>query len=380
MRDVMIAGIGTVKFGSFPNVGNYVAPTNATLAALKDAGIEWKDVQLAFCGSVYQGTGSGHQALRELGLSGIPIVNVESACSSGTSAFRLAYQAIASGMADIAIALGFEKLPKGAIPSTAFRPWQLAQGFNVQPANYALETMEYMHKYGVDIDQVSAITIKNRRHATLNPNARFQKEVTLEEINASRMIASPLRLFHCAPTADGATCIVLMSKDKLKDPSRAVKIRAVTMISGQYGDAFYQNGMVQSVKFPNEISFTRRSILDAYDMAGVGPEDIDVIQAYDSMAPSELWDLEFLGFAKPGEAGRMVQEGYFSLGGTKPSNTDGGLMGRGHPLGATGTTQIYEIVTQLRGEAGARQVEGARLGITHTCGAGPNSAVTILEK
>ena len=247
MRDVMIAGIGTVKFGSFPNVGNYVAPTNATLAALRDAGIEWKDVQMAFCGSVYQGTGSGHQALRELGLSGIPIVNVENACSSGTSAFRQAYQAIAYGMADIAIALGFEKLPKGAIPSTAFRPWQLAQGFNVQPANYALETMDYMHKYGVDIDQISAITIKNRKHATLNPYARFQKEVTLEEINASRMIASPLRLFHCAPTADGATCIVLMAKDKLKDPARAVRIRAVTMISGQYGDAFYQNGMVQSV-------------------------------------------------------------------------------------------------------------------------------------
>lgn len=380
MRDVMIAGIGTVRFGSFPNVGNYVAPTNATLAALKDAGIEWKDVQMAFCGSVYQGTGSGHQALRELGLSGIPIVNVENACSSGTSAFRQAYQAIAYGMADIAIALGFEKLPKGAIPSTAFRPWQLAQGFNVQPANYALETMDYMHKYGVDIDQISAITIKNRKHATLNPYARFQKEVTLEEINASRMIASPLRLFHCAPTADGATCIVLMAKDKLKDPSRAVRIRAVTMISGKYGDAFYQNGMVQSVKFPNDISFTRQSIMDAYAMAGVGPEDIDVIQAYDSMAPSELWDLEYLGFAKPGEAGHLVQEGYFSLGGKKPSNTDGGLMGRGHPLGATGTTQIYEIVTQLRGEAGARQVEGARLGITHTCGAGPNSAVTILEK
>lgn len=380
MRDVMIAGVGTVKFGSFPNQGNYVSATNATMNALKDADISWKEVQAAFCGSVYQGTGSGHQALREVGLSGIPIVNVENACSSGTSAFRLAYQAIATGMVDIAIALGFEKLPKGAIPSTAFRPWQLKQGFNVQPANYALETMEYMHKYGATIDMISAVTIKNRKHATMNPNARFQKEVTLEEINNSRMIASPLRLYHCAPTADGATCIVLMAKDKVKNPSRAVKIRATTLISGKYGDAFYQNGMMESVKYPSEVSFTRQSIIDAYNMAGVGPEDIDVIQAYDSMAPSELWDLENLGFAKPGEAGRMIQEGYFSLGGTKPSNTDGGLIGRGHPLGASGTTQIFEIVTQLRGEAGARQVENARLGITHTCGAGPNSAVTILEK
>ena len=380
MREVMITGIGTVKFGSYPDQGNYVSATKATMNALKDAGITWKAVQAAFCGSVYQGTGSGHQALREIGLSGIPIVNVENACSSGTSAFRLAYQAIATGMVDVAIALGFEKLPKGAIPSTAFRPWQLKQGFNVQPANYALETMEYMHKYGATIDQISAVTIKNRKHATLNPNARFQKEVTLEEINASRMIASPLRLYHCAPTADGATCIVLTAKEKVQNPSRAVKILAATMVSGKYGDAFYQNGMVESVKYPTEISFTKQSILDAYDMAGVGPEDIDVIQAYDSMAPSELWDLEYLGFAKPGEAGHLVEEGYFSLGGKKPSNTDGGLMGRGHPLGASGTTQIYEIVTQLRGEAGARPAEGARLGITHTCGAGPNSAVTILEK
>lgn len=380
MRDVYISGIGIVPFGSFPDVPNYVAPTRAVMHALKDADVEWKDVQAAFSGSVYQGTGSGHQALRELGLSGIPIVNIENACSSGTSAFRLAYQSVAVGLVDISIAVGFEKLPKGAIPSTAFRPWQLKQGFNVQPANYALETVEYMHKYGVTIDQISAVTIKNRKHATMNPNARFQKEVTLEQINASRMIASPLRLFHCAPTADGAACIVLCAKERTKDLKRAVKIRAATIISGKYGDAFYQNGMMESVKYPSAVSFIRQSILDAYDIAGVGPEDIDVIQAYDSMAPSELWDLEYLGFAPVGEAGHMVQEGYFSLGGKKPSNTDGGLMGRGHPLGASGTAQIYEIVTQLRGEAGARQVEGARLGITHTCGAGPNSAVTILER
>ncbi len=384
MREVMIAGVGTVPFvlPKYSVQPTYVFGCAAVRNALKDAGIQWKDVQAAFCGSVYQGTGSGHKVLRELGLTGIPVVNVENACSSGTSAFRLATQAVASGQVDIAIALGFEKLPKGAIPSTAFHPWQLAQGFNVQPANYALETMEYMNKYGVTMDMVSAVTIKNRKNATLNPNAAFcsKGSVTLEQINASRMIATPLRLHHCAPTSDGASCIVVMSKDKVKDLSRAVKVRAVEMVSGKYGDAFYQNGMMESVKFQPEIGFARQSALDAYEAAGVGPEDIDVIQAYDSMAPSELWSLEYLGFAKPGEAGPMLMSGYFDLGGKKPSNTDGGLIGRGHPLGATGTTQIFEIVTQLRGEAGARQVEGARLGITHTCGAGPNSTVAILEK
>ena len=379
MSEVYIGGVGTVKFGSFPTTPNYVAPTYAVLNALEDAGITWKDVQAAFCGSVYQGTGSGHQALREIGLSGIPIVNIENACSSGSSAVRMAMQSVASGKYDIVLALGFEKLPKGAIPSTAFRPWQLAQGFNVQPANYALETMEYMHEYGITIDQVSAVTMKNRFNATMNPNARFQKAVTMEEINASRMIATPLRLFHCAPTADGAAAVIVMNKSKLKNPERAVKILASEMVSGKYGDEFYQNGMMKSVKYRPEISFTRQSALDAYKVAGVGPEDIDVLQAYDSMAPSELWDLEALMFAGPGEAGHLMEEGYFSLGGKKPSNTDGGLIGRGHPLGASGTAQIVEVVTQLRGEAGQRQVNGARLGLTHTCGAGPNSTVTILQ-
>ena len=377
MREVRISGIGIFKFGHYPDTPTYAMATKATLDALKDAGITWKQVQAAYCGSVYQGTGSGHQALRELGLTGIPIVNIENACSSGASAFRLGYQAVATGIYDTVAILGFEKMPTGPIPSTAFRPWQLALGLNVQPANYALEACEYMHKYGITIDDISQITIKNRFNATMNPNARFQKAVTIEEINASRMIASPMRKFHCSPVADGAACIILSATDK---GSRSVRIRSTELVSGIYGDAFYQNGMMESLMYHPEQGFVQMSVAQAYEKAGVGPEDIDVIQAYDSMAPGELWDLELLGFAKPGESARMVREGYFSLGGVKPSNTDGGLMGRGHPLGATGSAQIYEIVAQLRGEAGARQVQGARLGICHSNGAGPNSMVTILEK
>lgn len=377
MREVRVSGIGIYKFGHYPDTPTYAMATKATLDALKDAGIQWNQVQAAYCGSVYQGTGSGHQALRELGLTGIPIVNIENACSSGASAFRLGYQAVASGLYDTVAVLGFEKMPTGPIPSTAFRPWQLALGLNVQPANYALEACEYMHKYGITIDDISQITIKNRFNATMNPNARFQKEVTMEEINASRMIASPMRKFHCSPIADGAACIILSATDK---SSRAVKILSTELVSGIYGDAFYQNGMMESLMFHPEQGFVQMSVAQAYEKAGVGPEDIDVIQAYDSMAPGELWDLELLGFAKPGESAHMVREGYFSLGGVKPSNTDGGLMGRGHPLGATGSAQIYEIVTQLRGEAGARQVKGAKLGICHSNGAGPNSMVTIMEK
>ena len=380
MRKVVVSGVGTTRFGSFPDVANYTLATQAMTAALKDAGIAWKEVQSAYCGSVYQGTGSGHQALREIGLTGIPIVNVENACSSGSSAFRLAWQAVAAGLYDTAIALGFEKMPRGAIPSTAFRTWQLKLGFNVQPANYALEAMEYLHKYGYTIDDVSAVTLKNRKNGTMNPFARFQKEVSIQEIDESRMISTPFRLLHCAPTADGAVCIVLSAKGKEKDPARSVDVRAATLCSGVYGDAFYQNGMLHSVKYPPAEGFVERSARDAFEMAGMGPEDIDVIQAYDSMAAGELWDLEKLGFCPLGEAPRYIRNGYFSLGGKKPCNTDGGLMARGHALGATGSAQIMELVFQLRGDAGQRQVEGARIGLSHAMGAGPNSSVVILSK
>lgn len=380
MRKVVISGIGMTNFGSFPSVPNYVLATQAIIAALKDAGIAWKEIQSAYCGSVYQGTGAGHQALREIGLSGIPIVNVENACSSGSSAFRLGYQAIASGIYDRVIALGFEKMPKGAIASTAFRPWQLKLGFNVQPANYALEAMEYLHKYGHTIDDISMITLKNRKHGTQNPFARFRKEVSLQEINESRMIATPFHLLHCAPIADGAVCIVLSANNRMEKPSRSITIRASTLCSGIYGDPFYQNGMLRSIKHPPEEGFVEQSAREAYEASGMGPEDIDVIQMYDSMAAGELWDLEKLGFCGPGEAPGRIRDGYFSIGGKKPSNTDGGIISRGHPLGATGSAQIFELVTQLRGEAGSRQVEGAKVALSHAMGAGPNSSVTILSR
>lgn len=380
MREVVVTGIGTTKFDYYPDKPNYAIATGAIVNALKDSDYSWKEIQAAYCGSVYQGTGSGHQVLREIGLTGIAIVNIENACSSGSSAFRLGYYAVATGQFDVVMVLGFEKMPKGAIPSTAFRSWQLKMGFNLQPANYALETREYMEKYDVSTDDIAMVTIKNRKHGTLNPNARFQKEVTLEEINSSRMISTPCRLLHCSPIADGATCIILSSKDKTRNSSRYVIVGSSVLVSSIYGESFYQNGMLSSLIHHPEIGFVERSANEAYTLSDIGPEDIDVIQAYDSMAPGELWDLEKLGFCKPGEAPKLLREGYFSIGGEKPSNTDGGLMSRGHPLGATGLAQIYEIVTQLRGEAGLRQVERAKAGLCHSMGAGPNSCVTILKR
>jgi len=379
-REVCIAGMGTTVWGYFPEKESYEIGAEAIINTLLDSEMEWKDVQAVFCGSVYQGTGSGHQVIREVGLTGIPIINVENACSSGSSAFRLAYQAVATGQYDTVLAFGYEKMPKGPIPSTAFQPWQLAMGFNVQPANYALETLEYMRKYDVTDEDIALVSVKNRKNGSLNKNARFQKPVSLEDVLNSKVIASPLRLLNCCPLADGATAFILSSKDKVKNKRKSVVVASSVLTSGVYGEDMYQSGIVSSVKyFPTE-GIVEKSAREAYESSGYGPEDMDVIQAYDSMAPGELWDIEKLGLCQRGEAPRLLREGVFDINGKIPVNTDGGLLSRGHPLGATGCGQIYEIALQLRGEAGLRQVNNARVGLAHAMGAGPNSAVTILKK
>lgn len=213
----------------------------------------------------------------------------------------------------------------------------------------------------------------------MNPLARYQKAVTLEDVNSSRMVATPLRLFHCCPLADGAGAVILCSKDKLRSQHKPVSVAAAVLTSGVYGEGALAMSTGSSLKFPHAKGIVELSADQAFETAGCGPEDIDVIQAYDTMASAELWEVEKLGFCQKGEASHLLRQGHFDLNGEKPVNTDGGLMSRGHPLGATGIAQICEIVTQLRGEAGARQVDKAKVGLTHAMGAGPNSSVTILK-
>lgn len=380
MREVVVAGAGLTKWGVYPDQEWYDFGSEAIFNALKDAELEWRNIQAAFCGSVYQGTGSGHQAIREVGLTGIPIVNVENACSSGSSAFRLAYQMVATEIYDIVLALGMEKMPRGPIPSTAFRPWELSSGFNVQMANYANEAVEYMHTTGATVEDFARVSVKNRKNGALNPHARFQQPVTLKEVMNSRMVATPLRLLHCCPLADGAAATILCSRDKLKSEKRAISVAACTLTSGVYGEQFLGGGTAASLKYSPSLGIVELSAKEAYEISGYGPEDMDIVQAYDTMAPAELWDIEKLGFCKTGEATHLLKEGVFDIDGRLPVNTDGGLMSRGHPLGATGLGQIIEIVLQLRGDAGPRQVREAKIGLTHAMGAGPNSSVTILKR
>lgn len=379
-RPVYIAGAAITQWGYLPDVDSHEYGGEAIRGALADAGFAWNDVQAVFCGSVYQGTGSGHKVIKEVGRTGIPIVNVENACSSSASALRLAFQQVATGIYDIVLVLGIEKNPKGPIPSTAFRPWELALGFNFHPANYAIDASKYMANAGATEEDISLVTVKNRRNAALNPNARFRKAVTLEEVMASRMVAPPLRLLHCCPLADGAAAAVVCSESRLRSKARAINIAASVLTSAVYGEEYIPGGTVGSIKFPPEQNLVELSAQQAYEASGLGPEDIDVVQAYDTVSPSELWDLEDLGFCARGEAPRLLREGVFDLGGRLPVNTDGGLMGRGHAMGAAGLAQVVELVRQLRGEAGPRQVKDARVALAHAMGAGPNSAVTILTR
>ncbi|WP_161486111.1 thiolase family protein [Desulfotomaculum copahuensis] len=374
-----MGGIGITQWGYYEDARCYDLGSKAILASLRDADMEWQDIQAAFCGSVYQGTGSGHQAIKDVGLTGIPIVNVENACSSAASAFRLAYQSVAAEIYDMVMVLGMEKMPRGPIPSNAFREWKLKLGFNMQPANYALLTQKYLEKTGATIEDVSLVTVKNRRNGALNPNARFQKPVTVEEVLASRMISAPLRLLHCCPLADGAVAFILCSRDKFKAKHKVVTVAASVLITGVYGEEYPPGDIVGSLKYPPIMNLTQLSAKQAYEAAGLGPEDIDVAQVYDAVAPGELWDLEELGLCGEGEAPRLLKAGVFDLNGKLPVNTDGGLIARGHPLGASAGGQIYELVLHLRGDAGPRQVKGAKVALAHAMGAGPNSAVTILK-
>ena len=315
-------------------------------------------------------------------MTGIPIVNIENACSSAASAFRLAYQSVATELYDVVLAFGYEKMPRGFIRSTAWPPWQRYMGFNVQPANYAKGAVRYMEEAGATEEDFARVTVKNRRNGALNPNARFQKEVTLEEVLTSRLIATPMRLLHCCPLADGGAALILCSKDKLRSRDKVVTVAASVLNSGVYGSDTGGTGTTYgggSVRIHADL--VEVSAAQAWEMSGCGPEDMEVVQAYDTMAPGELWDIEKLGFCKKGEAPGLLREGDLDIGGRLPVNTDGGLMARGHPLGATAGAQIIEIYRQLRGEAGPRQVPGdPKIGLAHAMGAGPNSAVTILKR
>lgn len=380
MRDVFVAGIGLTKFGKTPERSLEEMGQVAVRRALEDAGIAKKDVGIAICANVMGGMLTGQRVLRDLGMTGIPIKNVENACSSGSVGVHEAAIAIASGQADVALVLGVEKLSVlggGTLPLEE-TDIEVAQG-QVMPAVYAMRARRYMHERGATEDDLVAVSVKARGNGSLNPVAQFQKAVSADEVRASRMVADPLRLFMCCPTGDGAAAAVLCSREKAEalgiDP---IRVAGWSLQSGLYKTGFRDMASAE---------LTERTAAKAYEQAGVDPKDVDVCELHDAFAIAEIMYYEALGLCGPGEGIDLVRSGATTINGRVPVNPSGGLLSRGHALGATGVAQLAEIVMQMRGQAGKRQAERRpRLGVTHCTGGGISGldhgacAVTVLER
>jgi len=362
LREVSVIGVGMSRFAKQPEVSIVDLTQAPILDALDDAGVAVGQVQAAYSGSVFGGSGLGQKVLKGIGISSIPILNLENACSSGSSAFREAWLGVASGMYDVTLAFGAEKLTAlggGAFPLSD--DIEADQGV-LMPAVYAMRARRHMMEYGTTIEQLAKIAVKNHHNSVHNPRAQYQREYTLEEVLNSRMIADPLTILHCCPTGDGAAAVVLAATEiapRLR--GKPVKVRASVLQSGLFKNDF--RDMTKS-----DLSY--RAAAAAYEMAGLGPDDIDVAEVHDAFTIGELMYYEALGFCAPGDGGRLVDEGATEIGGRIPVNPSGGLLSKGHPVGATGVAQIVEIVNQLRGNCGPRQIAGARIGLTHCTGGG----------
>jgi acetyl-CoA acyltransferase len=383
MSDVYIVGIDMIPFAR--NSGRTAAQlgADAALRALDDCGLSIRDIQALYCGNVLRSQLMvGQRILHEIGETGIPVVNVANACATGATAFREGVIGIRAGMYDLVLAVGVEQMGSGllALPG---RPDGFVEegelGSQTTPAMFSLIGNEHSRKYGTTFEQFARVAVKNHHHALLNDKAVIRRETPLEEVMGSEMISYPNTKLMCSINTDGAAAAVIASEAAVKRlglMGRAIRVRASELTSNAFTpreDALTDFSQV-----------TRNCAKLAYERAGLGPQDMALIELHDCFATAELIHYENLGLCADGEAGRLIDEGYTTLGGKLPVNVSGGLLSKGHPLGATGIANLYEVSLHLRGEAGARQVEGARLGLAHVVGGGPemgsSCAIHILEK
>jgi len=396
MTDVFVAGVGMTKFARHPNLSLQDLSGEALNLAVTDAGCSKDDVEAAFYSGATNGLLQGQDlipgqiVLSKIGVEGIPVFNVENACASGSSAFHLAMQGIKAGSYDVALAIGAEKMnipDKQKMFRVFDTGWDVsdpdenlkillapAEGFEVPDGHesdrpysvfmsiYAAWCRTHMKKYGTTQRQIAAISAKNHQHSVHNPLAQYQNPYSIDEILAAPPITYPLTLPMCSPISDGAAAAIICSEEGLKrigaDRKRAVRVLSSVIRSASSRPADEP-----------ELHCEHVAANKAYEMAGVGPEDMDLAEVHDATAMGEILHSENLGLVPFGGAGPAAERGEFSIGGRIPINPSGGLESKGHPIGATGLGQIYELVTQLRGEAGARQVEGARHAI-HENGGG----------
>lgn len=391
-RTVHVVGVGMIPFTKPGASEPYtVMGMRAAQAALRDAGVDYAEVQQAYVGYVYGDSTAGQAAIYGVGLTGIPVFNVNNNCSTGSSALFLARQAVESGMVECAIALGFEQMQPGALKGAwDDRPSPMArfaevmtehQGFDAAAPRAAQffggAGRDYIRAHGIRPDTFGRISVKARQHAARNPLAVFRQTLTLEEVMAAPTVFDPLTRYQCCPPTCGAAAAVVCSAEFARqhglDSSVAIRAQAMTTdrpSTFDSGDMRRVVGYDMSVAAANQV----------YETAGVGPEDLDVVELHDCFTANELITYEALGLTPEGTAERFILDGDNTYGGRVVTNPSGGLLSKGHPLGATGLAQCAELVWQLRGQAEQRQVEGARLALQHNLGLGGACVVTLYEK
>ncbi|MDQ1353515.1 MAG: hypothetical protein QG657_3821 [Acidobacteriota bacterium] len=359
-----IVGLGMIPCGKHLERSVIDMATEAVYLAIKDAGIKPGQVDACFFGNVLAGrlfgaNTIGQNVFWEVGINRVPVINVENACTSGSTALYLAYNMIAAGQAEVVLAASSEKMyvKNAGLVDAGLDELDTLLGL-AAPATFGMRARRYMEEFGATEKQLALVAVKNRCHAQFNPLAQFREPVTVEEVLASPMVADPLTRLQCCPIADGAAAVVVCSPALAKRLGRAVNIEATVLATGDYANP------------PNLAGFdtVRRAAHLAYEKAGIGPGDLHVVECHDAFTITEIMDYEALGFCPVGQGGKLVEEGHTKLGGRLPVNVSGGLLSRGHPVGASGLLQAAEIITQLRGEAGERQVRGAKLGLVQNMG------------
>jgi acetyl-CoA acetyltransferase len=374
---VEVAGIGIHPFGRFEDRSVTDLGVTAVREALHDAGDP--QFQAAFCGTAYAGVAAGHKVLGAIGRTGVPIVDVEAGCASGGAALMLAAGAIRAGQYDCALVFGIEKMPRGIIRSSFFEPWREEAGLAATPAYFALRAQRLMRESGVTKDHFAEVVVKNRAHGVDNPNAMFRAEVTAEQVLASRVVCEPLHLWMLCSPNEGAAAVVLRAA-RVDDAGARVTLEAAALRSHLPGSVLSEATPLSGLADDSVDPPSTLAVRAAYEEAGLGPADLDVVECQDTDAARELLSYEELGLCPKGDAGKWVAEGVTRLGGRLPVNPSGGLLSKGEPLGASALGQVVELVTQLRGAAGPRQVQDARVGLGHTVGRGANASVVIVRR
>lgn len=372
MTGVEIAGIGIHPFGRFDGLSVTDMGVAAVRAALLDAGSP--QFQAAFCGTAYSGVASGHKVLGAIARTGMPIVDVEAGCASGAAALALGAASIRSGQHDCVLVFGIEKMPKGMIRSSFFEPWREQAGLAATPSYFALRAQRLMRERGVTKRDLAEVCVKNRANGVLNEHAMFRKAVSADDVLASRVVCEPLHLWMLCSPNEGAAAVVLRAA-----PAPKITLRAAVLRSHLPGSVLGEATPMAGIDDTDITPPSTLAVDAAYAEANVGPNELHVVECQDTDAARELLAWEELRICAPGEQSRHLADGTHALGGTLPVNTSGGLLSKGEPLGASALGQVVELVLQLRGAAGDRQVRGAKVGLAHTVGRGANASAIIIS-